>query len=210
MTQPAAVAEPLRVDESPDSADRQVLRATEAWLDRAVIGLNLCPFARAPRTHGRLRLRVSRAQDVETLLADLCAELQTLHAADPQACETTLLIHPDVLTDFLDYNDFLDIADAALSETGLEGELQIASFHPAYQFAGSEPDAIENYTNRAPYPMLHLLREASIERAVESIVDPDAIYRRNIATLRKLGLSGWQALLRDDETPSPTAKRSTP
>jgi hypothetical protein len=209
MTSRRAVPEQDRAELALRAADRDVLRVTEAWIDRAVIGLNLCPFARAPRAQGRSRLRVSRARDIEALLADLCEELQALHQCDAQACETTLLIHPDVLNDFLDYNDFLDIADAALIELGLEGELQIASFHPDYQFADAQADAIENYTNRAPYPMLHLLREASIERAVESIAKPDDIYRRNIATLRKLGREGWQALLRDDDTPSPTPKRST-
>lgn len=180
------------------AADAQVILATQHWLERAVIGLNLCPFARAPFVQQRLRYHVSRATDEETLLADLHAELLALHAADAQQCETTLLIHPDVLSDFLDYNDFLAIADDALHELGLDGELQIASFHPDYRFADTAPDAIENYTNRSPHPTLHLLREASVARAIESMADTDEIYRRNIATLRELGLAGWRALMRDE------------
>jgi hypothetical protein len=175
-----------------------VLAATRRWLERAVIGLNLCPFARAPFVQQRLHFRVSRARSEEALLDDLREELLALHAADPLIRETTLLIHPGVLTDFLDYNDFLDAADAAVLALGLEGELQVASFHPDYRFADTAADAIENCTNRSPYPTLHLLRESSIERAVETIVDTDEIYRRNIDTLRRLGADGWRALMRDD------------
>ena len=172
------------------AADAQVILATQRWLERVVIGLNLCPFARAPFVQQRLRYRVSHALDEQILLADLSAELLALHSADPQQCETTLLIHPDVLGDFLDYNDFLAVANDALRELGLDGELQIASFHPDYQFADTAHDAIENHTNRSPHPTLHLLRE--------SIADTDDIYRRNIATLRALGLAGWRKLMRDD------------
>jgi hypothetical protein len=175
-----------------------VLAATRRWLERAVIGLNLCPFARAPFVQQRLHFRVSRARSEEALLDDLREELLALHAADPLTRETTLLIHPGVLTDFLDYNDFLDAADATVLALGLEGELQVASFHPDYRFADTAADAIENCTNRSPYPTLHLLRESSIERAVETIVDTDEIYRRNIDTLRRLGADGWRALMRDD------------
>jgi len=174
--------------------DVAVIAATQRWIERAVIGLNLCPFARAPLTSSRVRLRVSQARDIETLAADLHEEAQRLIDTDATAIETTLLIHPHVLGDFLDYNDFLDIADAVLEELDLEGELQIASFHPHYQFADAAPDAVENCTNRSPYPILHLLREASIEQAVASIGDPNAIYQRNIETLRRLGSGGWQAL----------------
>jgi len=180
------------------AADAQVILATQHWLERIVIGLNLCPFARAPFVQQRLRYCVSHALDEQTLLADLHTELLALHTADAQQCETTLLIHPDVLCDFLDYNDFLAIADDALRELGLDGELQIASFHPDYQFANTARDAIENYTNRSPHPTLHLLRETSVARAVESIADTDDIYRRNIATLRTLGLAGWRKLMHDD------------
>ena len=175
-------------------ADDAVIAATRRWIERAVIGLNLCPFARAPFAAKRLHFRVSHARDRNALLADLRDELQALHAADPSIRETTLLIHPDMLGDFLDYNDFLDSADAAVRELDLEGELQIASFHPHYRFADAPADAIENCTNRSPYPTLHLLRESSIERAVAAIGDPDEIYRRNVETLRRLGIEGWRAL----------------
>jgi uncharacterized protein len=178
--------------------DASAIAATQRWLERAVIGLNLCPFARAPFAQQRIRLRVSHADSEDELLADLSEELEALHATDASICETTLLIHPYVLTDFLDYNDFLDAADAAVLALGLEGELQVASFHPDYRFADTAEDAIENCTNRSPYPTLHLLREASIERAVESVPDTEDIYRRNIETLRSLGADGWRALWRDD------------
>ena len=174
--------------------EQQVIATTQQWLERAVIGLNLCPFAKAAYVKQRVRFTVSAATSDEALLDDLILALQELHAADPAECETTLLIHPQALTDFLDYNDFLDAADAALDALGLDGVIQVASFHPDYQFAGSEPDDIENFTNRAPYPLLHLLREDSIEQAVQSYPDVDDIPVRNIATLKKLGHAGWIAL----------------
>ncbi len=174
--------------------DAPYMAATTLWLERAVIGLNLCPFARAPHVQGKLRMRVSHARDTDSLLDDLCGELQSLHAMTADECETGLLIHPWVLNDFLDYNDFLDVADAAVQTLGLEGEWQVASFHPHYQFADSTTDAIENFSNRSPYPTLHLLREASIERAMESMTDTDSIYRRNMDTLQRLGIAGWRAL----------------
>lgn len=172
----------------------KVIAVTQNWLEKAVIGLNLCPFAKAVQVKNQIRYTVSTAQDRATLLEDLLSELQSLAAADPLELDTTLLIHPAVLTDFLDYNDFLDVADQAIVELGLEGELQIASFHPDYQFADCGPDDIENYTNRSPYPCLHLLREASIERAVAAFPDAAQIYDRNIETLRRIGLQGWQRL----------------
>jgi hypothetical protein len=178
-------------------ADTSYLSVTTRWLERAVIGLNLCPFARAPHVQGKLRLRVSQARDTDALLDDLCGELQSLNALTPDECETGLLIHPFVLNDFLDYNDFLDVADAAVQTLGLEGEWQVASFHPDYQFADSTPSAIENFSNRSPFPTLHLLRESSIERAMEQMSDTDSIYRRNLETLQRLGSEGWQALWRD-------------
>jgi hypothetical protein len=186
----------LNADALPE--DTPYLADTVRWLERAVIGLNLCPFARAPQVQGKLRLRVSHARDTDTLLDDLCGELQSLNALTPQECETGLLIHPFVLADFLDYNDFLDVADAAVDTLGLEGIWQVASFHPRYQFADSAPDAIENYSNRSPWPTLHLLREASVERAMASMTDTDSIYRHNLDILRALGIEGWQALWRDN------------
>ena len=177
-----------------DDFDDPVIQETREWLEKAVIGLNLCPFAKPVHVAGRIRYAVSRAETPEALLADRLVELRTLTAADPDDIETTLLIHPRVLTDFLDYNDFLGVADAALEELDLVGEIQIASFHPDYQFEGTGPDDIENYTNRSPYPILHLLREASVEEAVASFPDTDRIYKANIETLRKLGLEGWRRL----------------
>ncbi len=174
--------------------DALYVEATRRWVERAVVGLNLCPFARAPFIQGRIRYAVSHARDTDALLDDLCGELQSLAAADAADCETTLLIHPHVLGDFLDYNDFLDVADAAVETLKLDGVLQVASFHPHYQFADTGPEDVENATNRSPFPTLHLLREASVERAAEAMSDPDEIYRRNIDTLRKLGLDGWRAL----------------
>lgn len=179
------------------AGDDAVIAATRRWIERAVIGLNLCPFARAPFAQGRVRCRVSQATDTDALARDLCDELEYLHSSDPSDCETTLLIHPRALGEFEHFNDFLDVADALLRGLGLEGRLQVASFHPDYRFADTEPGAVENCTNRSPYPILHLLREASIERAIAAVTDPDAVYRRNIDTLRKLGFAGWNALLGD-------------
>lgn len=174
--------------------DTPYIEATRRWVERAVVGLNLCPFARAPFIQGKIRYAVSHARDTDRLLDDLCGELQSLAAADAGECETTLLIHPHVLGDFLDYNDFLDVADAAVETLKLDGVLQVASFHPHYQFADTAPDDVENASNRSPFPILHLLREASVERAADAMSDPDEIYRRNIDTLRKLGREGWQKL----------------
>lgn len=169
---------------------------TQRWLERAVIGLNLCPFAKAVHSKGRIRWVLCDAQDTEGLLRCLVEELQLLAAADPADIDTTLIVHPQVLTDFLDYNDFLDVADAALAELELDGVLQVASFHPDYQFAGSEPDDIANCTNRSPFPSLHLLREDSIDAAVASTPDAADIYERNAETLERLGWDGWHALAR--------------
>jgi hypothetical protein len=168
---------------------------TRHWLERVVIGLNLCPFAKAVFVKDQIRYVLSEARDTEALLTDLVAELTRLDETPAAQIDTTLLIHPHVLTDFLDYNDFLDIAEAAISEFDLDGEIQIASFHPDYRFADSYADAVENYTNRSPFPMLHLLREASVERAVDAFPDAGAIIDRNMATLRELGVDGWQRLM---------------
>jgi hypothetical protein len=175
----------------------EIIASTRRWLERSVIGLNLCPFAESVYRSGRVRFRVSEQRTAAALLAELRAELTGLQSADPAQCETTLLIHPWVLADFVEYNDFLEVCEATIAELDLEGELQVASFHPRYQFAGTQSEDIENYTNRSPYPMLHLLREASIERAIAAVPDTDEIYRRNIRTLRELGHAGWQRLWRD-------------
>ena len=186
---------------SPILPDAEIIAATRHWLEKAVIGLNLCPFAKAVHVKNQIRYVVSRASDQQSLCQDLLTELENLRAADPAQVDTVLLIHPWVLTDFLDYNDFLDIADAAVEELGLTGVMQIASFHPDYQFAGSAANDMGNYTNRSPYPMLHLLREASVESAVAAFPDAEKIFRRNISTLRRLGLDGWRALT-EPESPS--------
>ncbi|MEJ6006469.1 DUF1415 domain-containing protein [Paucibacter sp. AS339] len=173
---------------------QQVQQDTQLWLEKAVIGLNLCPFAKSVHVNNRLRYVVSQADSPEALLKELARELLSLMRADPDEIETTLVIHPRVLTDFLDFNDFIGAADALVEDLELDGILQIASFHPDYQFGGTEPDEISNYTNRSPYPTLHLLRESSIERATETMADTDAIYEANMQTLEKIGLEGWRAL----------------
>lgn len=171
-----------------------VIQTTRDWLEKAVIGLNLCPFAKAVHVKNQIRYKVSEATTPEGLLEDLIAELNLLNEADPEEIDTTLLVHPSVLNDFLDYNDFLDVVDAAIEDLELDGVIQVASFHPDYQFDGTEPDDIENFSNRAPYPTLHLIRESSLERAVASFPDAADIYEANIATLRKLGHEGWKKL----------------
>ena len=170
------------------------IEATQDWLDKAVIGLNLCPFAKAVQAKGQIRWVLSPAQDTETLLAELVNELRHLADADPALTDTTLLVHPQVLHDFLDFNDFLEVADAALEQLELEGVLQIAPFHPRFQFEGTEPDDVGNFSNRAPFPTLHLLREESIDRAVAAFPQAEAIFERNIETLQALGVEGWQRL----------------
>ena len=171
--------------------------ATRRWVERAVIGLNLCPFAKAVYVKQQVRFVLSDASTPEALLEELAEELVLLRDTDPEQVDTTLIVHPDVLTDFLDYNDFLDNADAAVEALDLQGVIQVASFHPDYQFAGAAPDDVSNYTNRSPWPTLHLLREDSVERAVAAFPDPDVIVERNIATLDGLGVEGWRRLLDD-------------
>ena len=175
--------------------ESEAVEATRRWLERAVIGLNLCPFAKAVHARGQIRWVLSDAATPEALLEILGQELLFLRDAPAHSVDTTLIVHPHVLTDFLDYNDFLGAADALVESLGLDGVLQVASFHPGYQFAGSAPDDVENFTNRSPYPTLHLLREDSVSRAVEAFPDPDVIVARNVETLRKLGTQGWRDLL---------------
>lgn len=170
------------------------LAETQAWLDRVVIGLRLCPFAKAARGQERTRIVTSRAADPEALLADLVNEIRRLLLTPASQLETTLLVHPWTLTDFGAYNDFLDLGDAALDALGAIGTLQIASFHPDYCFAGTNADDIANATNRSPYPMLQLLREDSVGAALASMPDPAAIYEANIEALRRLGAQGWAEL----------------
>ncbi|RAM62169.1 peptidase [Herbaspirillum rubrisubalbicans] len=175
-------------------SDDEVIALTRAWLEQAVIGLNLCPFAKAVHVKDQVRYHVSRHQDWDSLAAELEQELCFLAKVDPEQVDTTLFIMPLALAEFLEYNDFLDWADRILERLELDGELQIASFHPHYQFADAQADDIENYSNRSPFPMLHLLRESSIDRAVAAYPDAAAIFEKNMVTLRKLGLKGWNML----------------
>lgn len=176
------------------ASNEAIISTTQMWLERAVIGLNLCPFAKAVHTRNQIRYVVSRATTHEDLLEDLMRELELLAEAPADKIDTTLLIHPDVLSDFLEYNDFLDVVDLALEDMELEDAVQVASFHPRYQFAETQPDDIENYTNRSPYPMLQLLRESSMVRAVEAYPEAEQIFEKNIATLKNLGHAGWNKL----------------
>jgi hypothetical protein len=176
-----------------------VIASTHRWMELAVIGLNLCPFAKAVYVKRQIRYAVTAATTAEELLAELRHELELLGQTNPEEVDTTLLIHPQVMTDFIDFHFFLREADAVIKNLGHEGSLQIASFHPAYEFAGSAPDDIANFTNRSPYPMLHLLREASIDRAVAAFPDAATIYERNIDTLRRLGHEGWRRLWTADQ-----------
>ena len=175
----------------------QVEADVRRWLERAVIGLNLCPFAKAVYVKQQVRIVVSDASTERALLEELGEELALLRDTHTEQIDTTLLVHPQVLGDFLDYNDFLGNADALVEALDLDGVLQVASFHPQYQFADSEPGDADNLTNRAPYPTLHLLREDSVARAVEAYPEPDAIIERNITTVRALGHDGWNTLLAD-------------
>jgi hypothetical protein len=180
--------------EAPRMTDEQVLTATRHWLEKAVIGLNLCPFAKAVYVKNQARLVVSQARHADDLLEELDRELDLLVATPAAEIDTTLLIHPTLFDDFLDFNDFLEIAEGVVDEHGLEGVVQLASFHPKFQFDGTDTDDISNYTNRAPFAILHLLREESVERAVQAFPEADAIFEDNIRTLEKLGHQGWQAL----------------
>lgn len=172
----------------------QIIADTKYWVDKFVIGLNLCPFARRPFVQDRIRYVVETSDSEEILSESLISEALYLTEVSPQLIETTLLIHPFILVDFSDYNDYLGKADWLLQQSGLEGVIQIASFHPDYQFAGTRHSDVENYTNRAPYPMLHLLREASIEEALEQYEHPEEIPARNIETMKRLGKKGIEAL----------------
>lgn len=174
--------------------DAEIIAATRNWLERAVIGLNLCPFAKAVHVKGQLRYVVSQARTTDALLDDLERELKFLIETPPEEVDMTLLMTPGILADFAEFTDFLDLVEVVLRTHGLVGILQVASFHPDYVFADAAVDDIANYTNRAPYPTLHLIREASLARAVAVFPDASDIYLRNIETLRRLGLEGWQAL----------------
>jgi hypothetical protein len=176
------------------SPENVMVQDTLRWLERAVIGLNLCPFAKSVYVKGQLHCAVSSLLTLEALRDDLIQELKDLMALDASVRDTSLLIVQNLLQDFYDYNDFLNVAEDCLLALDLEGEIQIASFHPHYQFAGTDENDITNFTNRSPYPTLHLIREASIDRAVAAFPEAEAIFEVNMATLNQLGLEGWQAL----------------
>jgi uncharacterized protein len=172
----------------------EIIAATMHWLEIAVIGLNLCPFAKAVHAKDQIRYAVSDATSIDALADDLVRELEFLAEASAEKVDTTLLIAPNALEDFLDFNDFLDVADSIVEELELDGMLQVAPFHPEFQFEGTDADDITNYTNRSPFPILHLLREDSVTRAVEAFPDEMHIAENNMETLRKLGHAGWKAL----------------
>ena len=178
---------------TPDQ-ERTAIEDTQKWLLEAVVGLNLCPFAKAVVVKDMVRYRVCASSEPADVLAMLREELQHLAEADPDKLDTTLLIAPKALPDFLDFNDFLADCDEVLMDLELDGVLQVADFHPLYQFGGTEVEDIENFTNRTPYPTLHLLREASIDKAVEAYPDASLIFERNIEVLNKLGHEGWSKL----------------
>jgi len=186
----AAVLKPLEDSE----ASAEIVASTQVWLERAVIGLNLCPFAKSVHVRKQIRYAVTSAQTADELLAELENELHLLAATDSKVLDTTLLIHPQAMVDFLDFHFFLAEADAAIRNLGFDGVFQIASLHPQYEFSGSDPDDIDNFTNRSPYPTLHLLREASIDRAVASFPDAADIFEKNIDTMNRLGHEGWHRL----------------
>ena len=170
------------------------LNQTRAWVEQAVIGLNLCPFAKAPQVKGLVRYVQSEATDPAALLTDLMDELQRLAKAPPERLETTLLVHPQVFTDFAEFNDFIGVAEDAVADLGLEGVIQVASFHPDYRFEGTAADDITNATNRSPHPTLHLIREDSIDRAVAAFPEAETIYEANMVTMERMGHDGWATL----------------
>ena len=188
-----------------NSSSSVYIEDTRRWLERAVIGLNLCPFAKAVHVKQQIHYALSHAQGVNELRDELVTQLRELVNLNADVRETTLLIVPTVLRDFLDFNDFLAQAEEALKALDLEGVIQIASFHPNYQFAGTRADDITNFTNRSPYPTLHLIREASIDRAVDAFPDPEAIFETNMQTLENLGPAGWAAL-NVGPTPTPESR----
>ncbi|MDD5296454.1 MAG: DUF1415 domain-containing protein [Rhodocyclaceae bacterium] len=174
--------------------DAEIVAATRTWLERAVIGLNLCPFAKSVHVKQQIRYAVVPIGTYQELLEALERELRLLADTDPVVIETTLLIHPLALTEFLDYGWFLPLAERVLEDLGLVGEIQIAHFHPQFQFSDCGPDDIENFTNRSPYATLHLIRESSIDRAVAAFPDAAEIFDKNIETLRRMGHEGWRRL----------------
>lgn len=167
---------------------------TRRWLERAVVGLNLCPFAKAVVVKQQVHIAGTEAEDAAGILEDFARELDALLALDAAVRDTTLLVIPQGMDDFLTFHDLTARAGRLVRKRGLEGTIQVASFHPRFVFAGADEDDITNCTNRAPHPTLHLLREASLDRAVAAFPDAAAIYEANMDTLRRLGPEGWAAL----------------
>lgn len=184
----------VALSEKSASLDERVVQDTRRWLEKAVIGLNLCPFAKAAHVNERIHYAVSRETSTKRLLERVALEIEALQQHSASERETTLLMAPCCLHDFFDFNDFMGTADRLLARAGLEGVIQLASFHPAYQFADATPDDIGNCSNRSPYPTVHLLREASIDGALAAFPRPERIYEANLATLARLGPEGWAAL----------------
>lgn len=180
------------MDRQPD--DNRIMSTVQHWVNTFVVGLNVCPFAKRELIKNRVRFCVSRADTRILLTVDLERELKLLQR--DSAIETVLLIHPTVLLNFYDYNDYLHTANTLVHNMGLEGVFQVASFHPNYQFAGTEPDDAENYTNRSPYPILHLLRETSLTAAIDGHADADGIPDKNIELMNTLGAQHLEGLLK--------------
>ncbi len=168
--------------------DQQIITETRQWVQDIVIRHNLCPFAHKPFRNDVIRYRLSHASSEDELVDDLIDELLLLRDADISKVETTILITPYCLNDFSHYNQFLDVADMLITQFGLEGTIQVASFHPDYQFADLDYDDVRNYTNRSLYPMFHLILEASIEQARNSHPDVESIPATNMALLQQIGL----------------------
>jgi uncharacterized protein len=192
--------------EAPSPSDEAVVAGTRQWLERAVIGLSLCPFAKGVHVKGQIGYVVSPAETPAALLEDLGRELTRLSAADPEVLDTVLLVAPRVLAEFLDYNDFLRLANAELERLGLSGTLQIASFHPHFEFAEHAAGDAAHLSNRSPFPTLHLLREASVTRAVAAFPDAALIYDKNVETLRALGHEGYERVMNGEAGTPPVPR----
>jgi hypothetical protein len=197
----------MTTDNSTKTKNEEAIAKTVLWIERVVIGLNLCPFAKAIHAKNQIRYEVSNACESRTLLADLKRELSLLVETAPNQIESTFLILSDGLSEFTQYNHFLDLCTLLLEEMQLDGVIQIASFHPHYQFENTNHDDVTNYTNRSPFPMLHLLREESVTRAIEAFPDSNNIYDRNIATMRSIGKTKMDAFLVESKVESPELEK---
>lgn len=170
---------------------------TRRWVENLVIGLNLCPFAKSVYSKDQVKIHVSEGKDLDCVSDTLVQLLQELDSTPAQQIDTTLLVIPYLFQDFYDFNDYMDVAEGVLERLDLLGKIQIANFHPAYQFAGTQADEMSNYTNRSPYPILHLIREASLDKATHQFPDASIIFERNIALMQELGIDAWEKLMED-------------